>query len=305
MRISNIRCLAPILVGALNAACGSLDGHTSSPSTLATVQGELSLAADAPTMPDHVHVAVIWQTAVAGQFDVAEDLPVQAVFPSQYMLQLTEPPPPSAISHDPGHPEFSFAYGVLVAYEDRNGNGTLDLVPDDAGGFIDRIVATNPSRALVYLDSSTGSLPSPDAATGTPTLGYNLITQDCTPLDGSLMGPDGGYCDWNVFLPISTNSYDLPFSSDPKLNDLMCQTYGTTGSSSDSVTTWDVNTTGAPPGGYPVPGAQGLTCEADGSSYTTQACRTVAMNLCVSQDVCMGEQVVLGGAAMPAGWPCP
>jgi hypothetical protein len=312
MRLSAVQAFAPILAGTIGAACGSLDGHTNSPSVLATVQGQLSTTPgsptipDSPTMPDHVHIAVIWQTAVPGQFNVAEDLPVQPVFPFQYVLQLTEPPPTSTITHPAGHPEFSAAYGVLVAYEDLNGDGMLDLVPDDAGAFIDRVVATNPTLALVYLDSSTGSFPSlPNTVGGTPTLGYNLLTQDCAPLDGSLMGPDGGYCDWNVFLPVSTTPYNMSFSSDATLNSLMCQTYGSGGGSSATGSLWNVNTAGPPPGGYPAPGAPGLTCSADGASYTTQACQTVSMGLCASEQACIDEQVALGGGPRPAGWPCP
>src|SRR5262249_16343950 len=109
----------------LCAACGSLTGHTGSPTVLATVQGALTLSADAPPISDNIHIAVIWKTVGAGgPYEVAVDLPVQPVFPSRYVLQLTEPPPASAmIPNNQGDPELSVAEGVLVAYEDLNGNG--------------------------------------------------------------------------------------------------------------------------------------------------------------------------------------
>jgi hypothetical protein len=310
MRVSALRMplaaipLAAITAGAIGTGCGSLDGHTTSPSVLASVQGQLSLNPDNLTAPDDVHIAIVWQANIPGHFNVAEDLPVQPVFPSQYVLQLTEPPPASVFSHNDGSVA-SVAYGVLVAYEDLNGDGVLDLVANDAGAFVDRVVATNPALAIFYIDSTTGVLPPIPSGTffGTPTLGYNLMTQDCTPLDGSLMGPDGGYCDWNTFLPMS-HPYDLPFSNDPTLNSLMCQT-SPTGFSSVTGSLWNVDTEGPPPDGYPSPGAPGLACSADGATYTTQTCRTVPRNLCASEAVCADEQVVLGGAARPSDWPCP
>jgi hypothetical protein len=85
----------------------------------------------------------------------------------------------------------------------------------------------------------------------------------------------------------------------------MCQTTASSGGGSGTGFLWNVNAEGPPDGGYPPPGAPGLTCSADGSSYTTHACQTVSINLCASATMCMDEQVVLGGAAKPAGWPCP
>jgi hypothetical protein len=134
-----------VVAAGSGAACGSLDGSPGKPSVLTTVTGELSLTASAPSMPDHVHVAIIWQTSIPGEFNVAEDIPVEAVFPSQYVLRLTDPPPAAVfVSYGP----IRYANGVVVAYEDLNENGKLDLVPDDAGAFIDRIVATNASLWL-------------------------------------------------------------------------------------------------------------------------------------------------------------
>jgi hypothetical protein len=303
---SHVHVFWPALFAVATASCGNLDGHTDMPGLLATVQGQLSPASGAAAMPDDVHIAVIWQTGTPDQFNVAQDVPVEPVFPSKYALRLTEPPPDAVLMHPSGYPEIGAAYGVVVAYEDLNGNGRLDLVADDAGAFIDRIVATNPSLALFYITSSTGTLPAVALTSppSPPTLGYNLITQSCTPVDGGLTGPDGGFCDWNVFLPIGT-AYDLSFSDDPKLNSLMCASEGTSGGASGTGSGWNVSQQGTPPGGYPAVGASGLTCASDGMSYTTETCVTVQENLCTSTTQCTELAVSLGGAPKPSGWPCP
>lgn len=303
--------------GALEVACGSLDGHTGSPSPLASLQGQLLPTADTPTLADDVHLAVIWQVSPGGQFKVAVDLPVKPIFPSRYVLVLTEPPPKSALQHLlPNHPEFSAAVGAVVAYEDLNGNGQLDLVFDDAGAFPDRIVATHPNEELLYLDSTTGHLPPElqQGAQGTPLLGYNIFaggmcTTNAYPNlpDGGLSMPDMTSCIPAAFLPVSA-SYDLPFSSDPDLNLLACQGRGG-GSiapiSDFGIAYWDVNDAGTPPDGYPAPGAQHLNCLQGGLSYEYQTCRTMG-GICSSLTVCdQLQQVNLAGAPKPDGWPCP
>jgi hypothetical protein len=66
------------------------------------------------------------------EFDVAVDLPVQLVFPSRYVLDLTAPPPASVPMHADAYPGIGVAYGVL---------------------------SCNTSRAILCLDSTTSALP--------------------------------------------------------------------------------------------------------------------------------------------------
>jgi hypothetical protein len=319
MTVSLVRtAFVPIVAGAL-AGCGSLDGHTSSPGVLATVHGNLSLAGNARTMFENVHIAVVWETFAPHQLKAATDLPVQPVLPSQYVLQLTEPPPASAIVHLlPSHPEISLAQGVLVAYEDLNGNGKLDLVPDHNGAFVDRVVATNPDEAIVYFDSTTGSLPSDPSLGSTPSLGYNILRQgQCTVSayadasstrdSSSVVGPDMTSCTPTVYLPM-TAPYDLPFSNNPGLNLIVCPGGGgpTSPIGSAGATYWDVNDAGTPPDGYPAPGAAELYCYDGGAEYSFRTCQTMNMGLCSTMTTCgMLREVSLGGAPRPDGWPCP
>jgi hypothetical protein len=74
------------------AGCGSLDANTDSAPTLATVKGSV-INPNALPVNGAVRVAVVWRMAQGGQFNVAEDLPVQAIFPSAFTIQLDGPPP--------------------------------------------------------------------------------------------------------------------------------------------------------------------------------------------------------------------
>jgi hypothetical protein len=58
-----------------------------------------------------------------GQFaySVSQDLPVQPVFPSHFVVQLDGPPPAAALSL-PRALDLPIALGVVDAYEDLNGN---------------------------------------------------------------------------------------------------------------------------------------------------------------------------------------
>lgn len=76
-------------------ACGSLDGHTGAAPALATVNGNLTNP-QSLDVTGATRVAVVWRTA--NGFNVAEDLPVQPVFPSSFTIQLTDPPPADAMN---------------------------------------------------------------------------------------------------------------------------------------------------------------------------------------------------------------
>jgi hypothetical protein len=108
------------------------------------------------------------------------------------------------------------------------------------------------------------------------------------------------------WLPI-TSPYDLTVSSDPKVNQIMCEN----GGSNASVSTgtgfgpWDVGTQGTPPGGYPSRSDPGLTCQGM-VAYLYKQCTTVGQAICgPTMTSCTEIQVILGGASSPAGWPCP
>ena len=287
---------------ALSVACGSLDGHTSTPPTLATVHGQITNSTNGSPMAA-VRIAVVWVTS-GPTYNVAEDLPVQPVFPSNFVIQLDKPPPQGAFITSNQGLTFQIAQGVVVAYEDLNGNGKLDLVEDDAGAFVDKIVGTNAQgMTLIYLQ---GTLPPNnvglvDSSGKSPSLGYNLFLPVLCAGDG---GDAGGTNQCEIHWFDVSSPYNIEVSNDPEVNQLMCANFGSRASSTlAGGTGWSVDTQGTPPGGYPAPGASGLTCHGL-TSYTYSQCHVVHNGLCEETNNCTELIVDLGSAPAPAGWPC-
>src|SRR5882672_9906697 len=111
--------------------------------TLATVQGRLAVDSGFTAPTSNTRVAVLWFSASKGQYKEAIDLPVQPVFPSEFQLELREPPPLEMFDPVNDAPGYRLAYGALVAYEDWNQNGKLDLVDGTSPNFVDRIIGAS------------------------------------------------------------------------------------------------------------------------------------------------------------------
>ncbi|HEU4537161.1 MAG TPA: hypothetical protein VFS00_23730, partial [Polyangiaceae bacterium] len=112
-----LRLLSYVVPALLVAACGSLPEDPSETEGLATLQGELTNQGALP-LDGNVRIAVIWRRPdVGGQisFSVAEDVPVEPVFPSKFRVVLHNPPPEEAMivasevfpdpDDGPGNPE--------------------------------------------------------------------------------------------------------------------------------------------------------------------------------------------------------
>jgi hypothetical protein len=326
------------------SACGSLDANSGVSPPLATIGGAIVEAPGAPSASGNIRVAVVWRALDSGQVSVSQDLPVQPKFPSSFQIQLDIPPPASALisgqdlealffptptagtcgipvdggegcsdaaapAVDAGLPslaDWSIGVGIVVAYEDVNDNGQLDLVANDASSYVDEIVGVNNDLAILYFQGATrgsGAPPAFPGTTGTPSLGFNLyrhVVCEAVAVDGDAGSPDaGGACPPDGFLPMTT-PYDFTLTGKPEGSTIMCQS-----SASDMSTVHlDVHPSGsAPTGGYPAAGSAGLQCSPDGTSYTVTTCAPMTMGLC-QQNVCTGDQWE-APTPVPSDWPCP
>ena len=334
------------------SACGALDANTGKAPALATLRGSV-VNPQSLSVAGSVRVAVVWKSAVPAQFNVAEDLPVQPVFPSAFTIDLDGPPPADAMNSIPApapassasssagfsmggqgapppdagaapvpeaqpspYPDFRFAIGTVVAYVDQNGNGKLDLVPEDASAYIDQIVATNTEMTIYYFE---GPIPPPllvmDSAGNVATEGYNLATiQGCPrpvyrPVNPACPTPapivDAGTCQpMNAWLNIST-PFELTVASTPEVASLMCENGGSSSSGSSA----SGSGTGYPdpsiqPAQYPDPCDPNLRCASDGSTYFYNTCTTVSRGICLgTETMCTGVEYTRPTPA-PIGWPC-
>jgi hypothetical protein len=384
---------SPVLaaMGLVLSACGSLDPNTSGVPALTTLSGSLSNP-DSLSVAGSVRVAVVWKYINPGEFSVAEDLPVQPVFPSAFVIELDRPPPAEALNlivpnttqgqqptasatsgggggsagstplqDDGGLAAFGpnidggavpmpspppvnmtassgtgirLAVGAVVAYEDLNGNGKLDLVPEDASAFVDKIVASDPDMVIAYVEGPITSGPGAflDSAGHPPKEGYNLVyvrhCPEVAPSSGfsgfsgsnpacsspppaqdagppAPPAPDAGRCGQDFhWLPMST-PYPLTVASTPEVAALMCQTGGASAPSSTT------GSGGGPPldpsvqpAKYPDPCDPNLSCAPDGSEYTLISCVTMSQGVCEGTITSCTSIAYTRPTPVPAGWPC-
>lgn len=273
-------CVLFMLAGAATLACGSLGDPGKKP-VLATITGELQESTPqsvtvSPASAGGTRVAVVW-LGLSNNYSVAEDLPVQPVFPSRFQLALSDPPPddvivtaakvpkePAATPPGPGPSptpappsggaqpkdldvnvsgwpaDFGFAVGSIVAYDDLNGNGRLDLVDDGATAYVDRILGANTELLLMYFQGTfppnvvqkSGQSISPfaDMQGVAPLAGYNLLDlKECAATATDLGGAGGATpaappCTPRLaWMPVAGTLYTLPLTGDPTWGDLMCR----------------------------------------------------------------------------------
>jgi hypothetical protein len=336
-------------------ACGSLDSHTDKSPTLATIHGQLTNP-QSIAIQGAVRVAVVWQVMNGStQFAIAEDLPVQPVFPSSFAIDLDGPPPPEAMQDAAGQlgtgaanppsggtvsggsgggpvppgpaadagangaskitPQSApsaadpqVAVGIVVAYADQNGNGKLDLVTDDAGSYVDQIVATNETQIILYLQGTPPSN-AVDASGHLPVQGYNLFSA-CdvrladSPSPGSLCPPQPAPPQ-----PACTpgwRSIDTPVtlivSNDPQVSELMCVDSSQSGTSENSTGT--APPVSVQPAQYPAACDPNVQCSPDGSEYTYSTCNTVSAGLCKGTVTSCTTVTYTRPTPAPSAWPC-
>lgn len=313
------RVLSAFVVPTLStlAGCGSLSDDPAQPAPLATMNGTLSVASGAQA-PASVRVALVWRSGaeddVQQRFNVAEDLQVSPQFPARFELTLRNPPPTAALQSFDDELDMDAAVGSVVAYEDKNQNGKLDLVPAKATSFVDGIVGANDDLLVVWLPRELSAAVVDrlrDPHGGQPRAGYNLYkprTVNCTVSPGSPAG--GTPCDsgrGSQWLPIDA-PFELPIVTDPKFNQLMCQSKAPS-PAPDGVEPpapappGNPSAPSAPQGPFPAAGAPGLTCSPDGRRFTYSGCREPG--LCEAESACgLRVEDLPPDVAAPAGWPC-
>lgn len=194
--------------------------------------------------------------------------------------------------------DFALAVGTIVAYEDLNGNGKLDLVDKEATSYVDRVLGANEDLLLVYTEGKTfpPELVAPNGSKPVP--GYNLLriprcvkAAPGTSGEGSTTTSacDGDEIDW---LPITT-LYDLPLTAEPRFATLMCKNDG-------------VIFGGVSGGKWPAKDDPNVKCLPDGSGYFYTQCTTISQGLCKGTITeCTTAGWSSPNSPPPAEWPCP
>ncbi len=282
--------VAWIVLG-LCVGCGQAAGPHFNP-PFATLFGVIT-SSSVPT-PSEVRVALVWRKRdpEGNILRVAQELGVRADFPVRFRLDIDTLPPADAINVGMADgsvdPTFHYATGSLIIYEDVNGNGTLDLLPTDAVGTIDRVLGIPEHLSVFYVESSV-----PRSPTGSQR-GFNL-RREPPQVDPQ---PGAATCSpvtvgTRQYLPLSSE-IQVALTADPELSREMC-----------------ARTTPAPDGGctgpscFPglVPPGALVTCNPGGTSYVYKLCQPAT--LCASSSCDYGCGQRSPGDPIPPDWPCP
>jgi hypothetical protein len=304
---------------ASSAACGSLSGETTSHSTLATIHGTIVEADSTAPSSTHLATALVWPT---GASKVAANAPVTTTFPASFTIDLTEPPPDVAITDVPVTATLGVreAEAVLVAYEDLNQNGQLDLVT--GGQYVDKVVGWSKTSgvSVVYFDGSLPPGASNDALSipgddgSLPRAGYNLKVvrrNVCTSVDGGSTCADKS--SWkpigtSITLPIGGASPDVQAAMDL----VMCSPGAVLVFALPSPNCADASCAlpvSAFPGPLPAPNDPDLQCFDENSFASFERCVPAITDACHVKVNCAREfySLAIPGSATvppPPGWPC-
>lgn len=172
------------------AACDAPVDPSYEGEPLVTLEGQMTVS-PALNFDKPVRLALAWYPAL-GNTDpaaevpfsnpsgiVTEDVVYKTSFPINYSFHLYRPPPESALVALPQEDGYrgKGAVGILLAYQDGNDNGRLDIIKA-TGLPVDRVIGASAltsdrSWFVAYLDSDQ------PAATGLKK-GFNLVRQEAT-----------------------------------------------------------------------------------------------------------------------------
>jgi hypothetical protein len=319
------------MLGCCWIGCGSAAGPGYGPllDKPATITANLTSSMASPAGPVALRAALVWKYDGIMKA-VGQDIAVKVdALPSHFTLDITHAPPPEAISslNPPGINIYSDyivnadhtrqATGVIMLYEDRNGNGQLDFIHDTDTTSPDRVVGVANDTLVEYLEgelpvlTTTAMNPWADAK-----LGFNLmrepVGQMAPPVPGCGLNGNAECGNWPAgsvqlkFSPLS-ESVDIELSGDPALVGNLC--VGPPPNVPDvpfpDCNRWiGTEHAGCPAFDQPPPGTS-VTCSADGTSFAFLWTAPPTMYLCQYPEFAYGSGIRSAGLPPPAGWPCP
>ena len=330
-RIATMSALGLALAG---SGCGSLSGDTGSPSTLTNIHGTIT-SDSASMLPASLATAIVWFGISADHtfHESADSVPVSGGFPASFEIALTAIPPASAMidfstvfadGPDVGPTGVHVALGFVVAYDDLNGNGRLDIVDPGASQYVDKVEGVA-DRLIFYVDQPIpASLATSPQFTAlgidgsTPQEGYNLVLPDsdyCFADADAGAGSAGACVRGYMWEPMDTPvSLTLGESSSlivPRnMQQLMCSTApkgnnNTPGTLPPTISAADFS------GALPSADDEDVICDDLDNFEYTSSCTTSVAGPCQQENTVCTQQTIVtldpaGGSPItpPAAWPC-
>jgi hypothetical protein len=151
------------LLAAVLSCCGSIDGPEHPGDPLWTLHGKI-LEAEPGVETGELRVAFVWERHFleGGVALIAQDIPINPEFPSEFTLDLFEAPPEEAMHQGEDLEEelagLRVAGGILLVYDDRNTNQELDVLPKDAQAYIDYVLGPAERYMAMFIEGDPQGL---------------------------------------------------------------------------------------------------------------------------------------------------
>ncbi|MBL8915230.1 MAG: hypothetical protein JNM17_31290 [Archangium sp.] len=240
---------------------------------LFTVKGEMALTngSGAPSGP--IRLAVGWYphdgATSAPRAMVTQEVQYQGTFPLSYTFSFFGVPPASALTdYTTNGVTTRASFGVLLAYEDLNGNGQLDTIPSGGSG-VDRVLGTSLGDRFNGRD--------------TPQQIYVAYVDGTPPAEWT--GYSAGYQLWQDGSIVAANTpVNIPLDQTNELNYFVCEEF-----ISSSSYGYDLPCNIAPTGGVRV----------IGNVYRTNGVGGVSLKITDGTASIPGLSVELNGVAVP------
>lgn len=308
-----------LAVVAAVAGCGNGLATASYDTPFGTLRGTLSIPPGVAV--GNLHIALVWLGFGDGAGQVEQAVSVRADSLTTFRIDVASLPPPDTIW---GSPSQQYAQGALVAYDDVDGDGRLDVEPPGTPSR-DRVIGKSYDTRVFFLAGGQPDAVSTGFAPARRGLGLVHFVQQA-PAPGSCAHVEKGALveDPCMFDLVDPSPIDLPgdvtveLRDDPHLAGYACSNFWGSEDWPDWFSQWNQDSpleatlckgAGCDCVGagcaldLPTPGVP-VTCAPDGTSYTYVACVDDPA-LCGTRFCHYGHGERLASQPIPAGWPCP
>lgn len=182
--VHHLSLLSALAVPTLLTGCDVVTSGDYPGEELAEIHGAITgTPSAAPSAPS---AAVVWFTPTNDGLGglLGEGVEVDSTFPSSFSFSLYSPPPASTILQPDDANGMAFAIGSILAFDDKNNDGTLSVTSDNIGlESPDEIIGVAEQDFLLYIETRPNAPLDgiPNAQDIEP--GYYIMHFPCSDLD--------------------------------------------------------------------------------------------------------------------------